>query len=196
MPITLSQTNEALTIDNATPTTFVGKTVGGVSVNALSVESTGMVNYLPYTSGGVSSANPTSISQTGGISIYSGSNSTTSTSIATPMNNVNTDVLPPGSYFLTGSVDISMNTPSTISSWGVFFDTSPSLSTAATLGNAYSASRSYVLNTTSSFDARRIQPHTSMAVNLTSPTTIYLNYYSRIASGFTANSTIVVARLG
>lgn len=196
MPITLSQTNEALTIDNATPTTFIEKNGSGVSVNALLVGSTGMVNYLPYTFGGASTANPTSIYQTGGISIYSGSNSTTSTSIATPMNNVNTDVLPPGSYLLSGSVDISMNTTSTISSWGVFFDTSSSLLTAATLGNAYSASRSYVLNTTASFSAVRIQPHTSMAVNLTSPTTIYLNYYSRIASGFTANSTIVVARLG
>ena len=196
MPITLSQSNSVLQIDNNTAVSISAKNGVGTVINALSVGSTGMVNYVPYVVA-QASANPNSIDQCGGIAIYNQTGGTSSTLVATPFNNVSTDLLSIGTYCLVGSVDVSLNAVGTVTSWGVFFDTSSNLVSAASNGTVYSISRNYVLNATTGItSATRIQKQTTLTVNLSAPTTIYLNYYARSSVGFTSSSTIVACRIG
>lgn len=196
MPITLSQTNNELNINNTTPIQFLENDTSGVSTSTLDVSSNGITNYVPYIVSGLSGANPTALNQSGGVSIFSGTSTISSTNIATPMNNVNTGALSIGTYYIVGSVDIIPSSTATTVSWGVFFDTSTGLVSAAILGTPYYVSRNYVLNITNTFTATKIQTHTSLIVNLTSSIPIYLNFYANMSTGFTARSTIVVARLG
>lgn len=196
MPISITQTNNELNINNTAPIQFLENNPSGVSASTLDVSSNGITNYVPYIVSGLSSANPTSISQIGGVSIYSGTSSTSSTNIATPRNNVNTGTLSVGTYYMIGSVDVVPSAGATAKSWGVFFDTSSGLLSAASAGSPYAISRNYVLNITNTFTATKIQTHTSLIVNLTSAIPIYLNFYANMASGYSANSTIVVARIG
>jgi len=197
MPITLSQTDSAFQINNDISIGLFENNVSSVSVNSLSIGSTGIVNYVPYViqSGGV---NTTLITQSGGVVIYNVSGSTSSTSVTTPFNNnAKTDLLPIGTYYLVGSVDVSFNSAATVTSWGVFFDTSSNLSAANTLGSAYSISKNFVLNATTGItSATKIKKQTTLVVNLTTPTIIYLNYYAKSTVAFTAFSTIVATRIG
>jgi len=198
MSITLSQTNEAFRIENNADIGIYENNSSGISVNPLTFGSTGMINYVPYITTGDVSANPTLISQIGGVAIQTGTNTVSSTNVATPFNNVNIQLLTQGTYCLVGSVDISFASTASVTSWGVFFDTSSNLSSAASSGNAYSISRNYVLNASSGLqNALRVQKQSILVVNLTAPpTTIYLNYYMKSSLGFTAYSTIVATRLG
>ena len=196
MPITLSQTNNEFNINNDAATQFLENGTSGISTSTLDVSSNGITNYVPYIVSGLSSANPTSLAQIGGVSIFSGTSTISSTNIATPMNNVNTGALSIGTYYIVGSVNVVPSSSATAKSWGVFFDTSSGLLSAALLGSPYSISRNYVLNITNTFTATKIQTHTSLIVNLTSSIPIYLNFYANMTSGYSANSTIVVARIG
>lgn len=196
MPITLSQTNNEFNINNTTPIQFLENDASGVSTSTLDVSSNGITNYVPYSVSGLSGANPTSLAQIGGVSIFSGTSTISSTNIATPMNNVNTGTLSIGTYYIVGSVDVIPSSTATTVSWGVFFDTSSGLLSAAILSAPYFVSRNYVLNITNTFTATKIQTHTSLIANLTSSIPIYLNFYANMSTGFTARSTIVVARLG
>ena len=196
MSITLSQTNEAFRIENNADIGIYENNSSGISVNPLTISSTGMMNYVPYITSSDVSANPTTLSQIGGVVIQTGTNTVSSTNVTTPFNNVNIQ-LTQGTYCLVGSVDISSASTASVTSWGVFFDTSSNLSSAATNGNAYSISRNYVLNASTGLPTvLRIQKQAILVVNLANSTTIYLNYYMKSTAAFTAYSTIVATRLG
>jgi len=112
-----------------------------------------------------------------------------SSSTDNPINLLDTGILPIGTYIIGGYLSILDTSAVAISvnKWGMFFDTSSALVSAATSGTPYFSSGS-VINTDGSTSLTiavngGIRMHNTMIINLTIPTIIYLNCYCKYTSG-------------
>ena len=147
-------------------------------------------------------SNPTTIlSQIGGTAIYSATQQTlqAGTSLTVCRNLYSTASLVPGTYVLMGFIVFSSYTVSALTGFGMAFnDVTATYNT--TVGSPYRVSMSCGTiggsGTTVSTGTGFVNLQTSMTINLTSATIIYLNYTMVSTGTFTTNGQINVTRIG
>jgi len=164
-------------------TVFRNGNNNGDLVNCLSVGVTGIMNYVPH----IHSSNPTrSLNQIGGYIDISGSKQVT-----TPNNSSFTSItFPTGTYILNSNMRVTSTSTISISSANSFI----CLCFSTTNGGFQNSSvysimpleyRVTMYTTNTSANGGEFHRHNSIIVNLTSSTTIYLNYQIIIGTSAT-----------
>lgn len=203
---TINQNGNILYIDNEETNATTSISIN--SSNICSMSATGISNTYRIPSG--TSAVPTSNVNQIGCVIYVNQTISSYAPSSAPRNLINTGELPIGSYIILGFFSCGppaggASSSFTITKLGLFFDTSPSAVVAsATIGTPYFASANIMMSTsatriigigTQSGDGLRMQ--NTMIINLTSPTTIYLNSYAEsTTANLTSNYSIQITRIG
>lgn len=182
---TINQQGPILYFDNEITN---GTTTMSVNSNQVfNINATNITSTYRIPSG--SNSNPiNNINQIGCV-IYTDGTRVDVSSASIPFNIANTGTLPIGSYILLGYCSIGPRGSNTVSltKAGIFFDTSSAVVNSATNGTSYFASANIIAGTNpyiiSGAVGNGIRVSNMMIINLTTPTTIYLNCYNEYTGG-------------
>ena len=182
---TINQQGPTLYVDNQTTN---GTTTMSVNSNQIfNINTTNITSTYRIPSG--LTANPSNDINQIGCVIYTEGSRIDVSSASIPYNMTNTGTLSIGSYILVGYCSIGPKASNTVSltKVGIFFDTSSSVVNSATNGTAYFASANIIFGTNPYIIAgavgNGIRISNMMIINLTTPTTIYLNCYNEYTGG-------------
>lgn len=195
---TINQDGTGLYLDNNVAPGSCEFSINSTSACNVSINSI----ITPYRVPSGTASNPirTELNQIG-CTVFSTGSKTTGSS-ADPINITNTSLLPIGVYMLIGGLTIAPSSGSiNVTKYGGFFDKSTGIVDSTTNGSPYFSSASYVFGNSMTIigaGGGGIRHTTTMIINLTEPTSIFLNYYCQYANGQTHLSSfkLQITRIG
>ena len=197
---TISQNGNTLYLDNEATNGSTSFSINSTSI--CNVSATGLSTTFRVPLGAASNPTPSDLNQIGCTYFLTGARTNLASSSA-PINLTNTDTLPIGTYILVGggTYGPTSTTAMTLTKTGIFFDTSSGIVDSTTNGTPYFASASFITGTSiviSGGVGNGIRMATTMLINLTSPTIIYINYYAQYTGGALHNPTfkLQITRIG